>query len=98
MRLHVIIDYVTCLLQMRLLDFINILHHSFSLKIGNNLAIVCSIQEVVCQGKVYIGQEVFVAAFSCNNEVKYGAWPILLVLTCKQGTFKDAALAVEKCH
>jgi len=66
-----------------------------SVKMGNNLDVVRNIARAVKEGLVHIGQEVFVAAFARNDETDYGAKPVLLLPTCKQGSFRDSALIIE---
>jgi len=42
-----------------------------------------AVAQAVREGKVHVGQEVFVAAFSRNDETNYGTKPVLLMPTCK---------------
>jgi hypothetical protein len=62
---------------------------------GTNLEIIRAVAHAVREGKVHVGQEVFVAAFARNDETDYGAKPVLLMPTCKQGSFRDSALVIE---
>ena len=66
-----------------------------SVKMGDNLDVVRNIARAVKEGLVHIGQEVFVAAFARNDETDYGAKPVLLLPTCKQGSFQESALIIE---
>jgi hypothetical protein len=66
-----------------------------SVKIGHDLGVMHAVAHAVQEGKVHIGKEVFVAAFAWNDEHDYGAKPVLLMPTCKQGSYKDSALIVE---
>jgi hypothetical protein len=66
-----------------------------SVKMGTDLTVVRAVRQAVREGKIHIGQEVFVAAFSRNDEEGYGARPVLLIPTCKRGSFKDSALIIE---
>ncbi|THH31260.1 hypothetical protein EUX98_g2906 [Antrodiella citrinella] len=61
-----------------------------SVKMGNNLDVIHGIAAAVRKGEIHVGQEVFVAAIARNDETDYGAKPILLRPTCKQGTHVDA--------
>lgn len=62
---------------------------------GTNLDIIRTVSQLVRDGAVHAGQEVFVAAFARNEETDYGAKPVLLMLTCKRGSFRDSALIIE---
>lgn len=66
-----------------------------SVKMGTNLDVIKAVACAVHEGKVHIGKEAFVAAFAHNNESDYGAKPVLILPTCKQGLYKDAALHIE---
>ncbi|KAJ7934500.1 hypothetical protein B0H13DRAFT_2488347 [Mycena leptocephala] len=46
--------------------------------------------------RVHIGKEFSFAAFSRHAETDYGAKPVLLMPTCKQGTWQSAALVLQK--
>jgi hypothetical protein len=67
-----------------------------SVKMGKNLEVVRAVCQAVHEGKVHVGQEVFVAAFARNDETNYGARPVLVMPTCKRGTYRDSALVIEK--
>jgi len=66
-----------------------------SWKMRTDLTIICAVRHAVCEGKIHVGQEVFVAAFAWNDKYNYGARPVLLIPTCKQGSFRDSALISE---
>ncbi|KAF8055318.1 hypothetical protein FPV67DRAFT_1789064 [Lyophyllum atratum] len=66
-----------------------------SVKMGEDLNVIRAVTKAVRDGKVHIGQEVFVAAISRNDETDYGAKPVLLMPTCKKGSFRDSALIIE---
>ncbi|KAF8074685.1 hypothetical protein FPV67DRAFT_1619269 [Lyophyllum atratum] len=66
-----------------------------SLKMGTNLNVVRAVRQALQEGKIHVGQEVFVAAFARNDEEGYGARPVLLIPTCKRGSFRDSALVME---
>jgi hypothetical protein len=67
-----------------------------SAKMGTNLEVVRAVRQAVRDGKVHIGQEVLVVAIARNDETDYGARPILIMPTCRRGTYRDAALLIEK--
>jgi hypothetical protein len=67
-----------------------------SLKMGENLDVSHALCKAIKEGRVHIGQEVFVAAFARNDGKDYGARPVLIMPTCKQGTFRDPARLIEK--
>lgn len=66
-----------------------------SRKMGRNLDVMRAVHRAVREGRVHIGKEVFVAALARNDENDYGAKPVLLLPTCKQGTFQQSALIIE---
>jgi hypothetical protein len=66
-----------------------------SVKMGKNLDILRAVQRAICDGKVHIAQEVFVAAISRNDDSDYGAKPVLLIPTCKKGSYRDSACVME---
>jgi hypothetical protein len=66
-----------------------------SVKMGKNLNVIRAVTQAIRDGKVHVGQEVFVAAIARNDEEDYGAKPILLIPTCKQGSYHDSALVIE---
>jgi hypothetical protein len=66
-----------------------------SVKMGRDLDVMRAVAMAVRCGKVHVGKEVFVAAFARNDESDYGAKPVLLMPTCKQGSYKDSALIIE---
>ncbi|KAF8150236.1 hypothetical protein B0H34DRAFT_811419 [Crassisporium funariophilum] len=66
-----------------------------SVKMGKDLNVVRAVAQAVRDGKIHVGKEVFVAAFARNDETDYGAKPVLLMPTCKKGSYRDAALVIE---
>ncbi|KAF8867766.1 hypothetical protein CPB84DRAFT_1698363, partial [Gymnopilus junonius] len=66
-----------------------------SVKMGKNLDVVRAVTRAIRDGKVHIGQEVFVAAIARNDNTDYGAKPVLLIPTCKKGSYRDSALIIE---
>jgi hypothetical protein len=80
-------------------EIVGLCEHAVSLesvKMGSNLLAIRAIRQAVRDGTVHIGQEVFVVAFAQNDESNYGARPVLLMPTCKQGNFHGPALHIEK--
>lgn len=72
-------------------DIAGLCEHSANLssvKMGNDLSVVHHIAQGVRNGEIHVGQEVFVAAFARNDEFDYGAKPVLLMPTCKQGSYQ----------
>ena len=66
-----------------------------SVKMGKDLCIFRAIRQAIWDGKVHVGQEIFVAAFTQNDKMDYEAQPISLMPTCKRGSFRDAAFVLE---
>ena len=66
-----------------------------SIKMGESLEVAYAITQAIHKQKVHIGQEILVAAFARNYNTDYSTWPVLLMPTCKKGTFRDAALIME---
>lgn len=64
-------------------------------KMGKNLDIMNAVRRAVQEGTIHVGQEVLVAAFSRNGKTHYGARVVLMLSTCKMGSFKDAALIIQ---
>ena len=62
---------------------------------GQNLQVARAVKQAIRDGRIHVGQEIFVAAFARNDETDYGARPVLLMPTCKRGSFQDAALIME---
>ena len=69
-----------------------------SFKMGKDLTTVRTVTKAVHEDKIHIGKELLVAAFARNAETNYGAKPVLLMPTCKKGSFHDSALIIEKCR
>jgi hypothetical protein len=62
------------------------------LKMGEDLMAVRAVATAVKEGRVRIAKEFSVAAISRHARSNYGAKPVLLMPTCKQGTWKPASL------
>ncbi|KAF9471491.1 hypothetical protein BDN70DRAFT_938909 [Pholiota conissans] len=54
-----------------------------------------AVTQEIRDGRVHIGQEVFVAAIARNDDTGFGAKPVLAVPTCKQGSYHESALVME---
>ncbi|KAJ7794981.1 hypothetical protein B0H14DRAFT_2621444 [Mycena olivaceomarginata] len=67
-----------------------------TLKMGTDLESVCKTVKAVRDGRVHIGKEFSVAAFSRHAETDYGAKPVLLMPTCKKGSWQSAAQILQK--
>ncbi|TFK17475.1 hypothetical protein FA15DRAFT_734848 [Coprinopsis marcescibilis] len=70
--------------------------HLETTRMGNDLSVVCTTTDAIRDGTVHLGHEILVAVFARNAEEDYGAKPVLILPTCKQGSLKDAALVLEK--
>jgi len=66
-----------------------------SVKMGKDLQVAHAIRQAIRDGKVNVGQEIFVAAFARYDDMNYGARPVLLMPKRKRGSFRDAALVME---
>ncbi|KAF9530963.1 hypothetical protein CPB83DRAFT_874875 [Crepidotus variabilis] len=66
-----------------------------SLKMGERLDVIRAVAAALREGSIHPAQEVLVAAISRNDESGYGARPVLILPTCKRGSFRDAALIIE---
>ena len=69
-----------------------------SVKMGKDSCVARTTRQAIRGGYVHVEQEIFVAAFSRNDETDYGAPPVLLMPTCERGSFWDAALIMEMPH
>ncbi|KAJ7705557.1 hypothetical protein B0H17DRAFT_913672, partial [Mycena rosella] len=65
-------------------------------KMGLNLESVHATAKAIREGRVHIGKEFSVAAFSRHAETNYSAKPVLLVPTCKQGNWQSSAQWLQK--
>ncbi|KAF6751796.1 hypothetical protein DFP72DRAFT_815971 [Ephemerocybe angulata] len=65
-------------------------------KMGIDLTAMGDIFDAIREDKVHIGQEILVVALARNDSRDYGAKPVLILPTCKRGSFEDAALLLEK--
>ncbi|KAF9471318.1 hypothetical protein BDN70DRAFT_888264 [Pholiota conissans] len=66
-----------------------------SVKMGKNLDFVRAVTCAIRDGKIHIGQEIFVAAIARNDDADCDAKPVLLIPTCKKGSYRDSALVIE---
>ena len=64
-----------------------------SVKMGKDLtaSLLSTFIQAVRDGKVHVAKGIFVAALARNDETDYGAKPVLLMPTCKKGSYHDAA-------
>ncbi|KAJ6569699.1 hypothetical protein B0H10DRAFT_2354990, partial [Mycena sp. CBHHK59/15] len=67
-----------------------------TLKMGSDLVAVGEMAKAIRAGRVHIGKEFSVAAFSRHAETDYSAKPVLLMPTCKQGTWQSSAQILQK--
>jgi hypothetical protein len=65
-------------------------------KMGTDLTTVHATAKAVREGRVHVGKEFSVAAFSRHAETDYGAKPVLLLPTCKQGSWQMSAQLLQK--
>jgi predicted RecA/RadA family phage recombinase len=65
-------------------------------KMGSDLTSVRATAKAVREGRVHVGKEFSVAAFSRHAETDYGAKPVLLLPTCKQGSWQSSAQLLQK--
>ncbi|KAJ6552515.1 hypothetical protein B0H10DRAFT_2242119 [Mycena sp. CBHHK59/15] len=65
-------------------------------KMGTDLESVRNTVKAVRDGRVHIGKEFSVAAFSRHAETDYGAKPVLFMPTCKKGSWQSAAQLLQK--
>jgi hypothetical protein len=66
-----------------------------SVKMGKNLDVLRTVQKSIRDDKVHIAREAFVAAISRNDDSDYGAKPVLLMPTCKKGSYRDSSSVME---
>lgn len=79
-------------------DLVGLCEHAAQLgstKMGKNIEVIRNIALAVREGNVHIGDEIFVAAFSRNDDTEYSARPVLILPTCKQSDCHDQALIIE---
>ncbi|KAK7026943.1 hypothetical protein R3P38DRAFT_3524460 [Favolaschia claudopus] len=65
-------------------------------KVGCDLESIKAAARAVREGRVHVGKEFSVAAFSRHAESDYGAKPVLLMPTCKQGSWESSAQLLQK--
>lgn len=69
-------------------------HSLPTVKMGLDLSSVLAAAQAVKDGEVHIGKEFTVASISAHAEKNYGAKPVLISPTCKQGTRKDSEVLI----
>ena len=67
-----------------------------SVKMGENLDVLHTVQRSIRDNKIYIAKEAFVVAISRSDDGDYGAKPVLLMPTCKKGSYRDSSSVIEK--
>ncbi|KAJ7147039.1 hypothetical protein C8R43DRAFT_890240, partial [Mycena crocata] len=65
-------------------------------KMGTDLTAIRKTVKAVRDGRVHVGKEYSVAAFSRHAQTDYGAKPVILMPTCKKGTWQSATLLLQK--
>lgn len=58
-------------------------------KMQQNVQVARAVKQAIWDGKNYVGQEIFVAAFSMNDETDYGARPVLVETLLLQIWLRD---------
>ncbi|KAK7025775.1 hypothetical protein R3P38DRAFT_2778574 [Favolaschia claudopus] len=67
-----------------------------SFKMGRDLTSVKAVVKAVRDGRVHVAKEFSVAAFARHSDSNYGAKPVLLMPTCKHGSWEIAALNLQR--
>ncbi|KAJ7120362.1 hypothetical protein C8R44DRAFT_877798 [Mycena epipterygia] len=65
-------------------------------KMGEDLVAVEEMVKAIRAGDIHVGKEFSVAAFSRHAPTDYGAKPVLLMPTCKKGSWKSSAETLQK--
>ncbi|KAJ6607098.1 hypothetical protein B0H10DRAFT_2166920 [Mycena sp. CBHHK59/15] len=65
-------------------------------KMGNDLTCVEEAVKAVRAGDLHVGKEFSVAAFARHAPDDYGAKPVLLMPTCKKGSWQSSAQVLQK--
>ncbi|KAJ6568869.1 hypothetical protein B0H19DRAFT_901968, partial [Mycena capillaripes] len=65
-------------------------------KMGTDLTAVEETVKAIRDGDVHVGKEFSVAAFSRHAPTQYSAKPVLLMPTCKKGTWQSSAELLQK--
>ncbi|KAJ6543118.1 hypothetical protein B0H19DRAFT_958053, partial [Mycena capillaripes] len=65
-------------------------------KMGNDLTCVEEAVKAVRAGVIHVGKEFSVAAFARHAPDDYGAKPVLLMPTCKKGSWQSSAQVLQK--
>ncbi|KAJ7724506.1 hypothetical protein B0H16DRAFT_1736694 [Mycena metata] len=65
-------------------------------RMGSNLTTIHAAVKAVREGRVHVGKEYSVAVFARHAPTDYGAKPVLLMPTCKHGSWQTAALNLQK--
>ncbi|KAK7005494.1 hypothetical protein R3P38DRAFT_3367443 [Favolaschia claudopus] len=67
-----------------------------TVKMGTDLTAVTAAVRPVREGRVHVGKEFSVAAIARHAPTDYGAKPVLVMPTCKHGSWQIAALNLQK--
>ncbi|KAJ7236387.1 hypothetical protein C8J57DRAFT_1569718 [Mycena rebaudengoi] len=65
-------------------------------KMGTDLTVVEEVVKAIRTGEIHVGKEFSVAAFSRHAPTDYGAKPVLLMPTCKKGSWQSSAEILQK--
>ncbi|KAJ7254251.1 hypothetical protein C8J57DRAFT_1076384, partial [Mycena rebaudengoi] len=65
-------------------------------KMGSDLMSVKAMVKAIRANRVHVGKEFSVAAFARHAQTDYGAKPVLLMPTCKKGSWKSSAKILQK--
>ncbi|KAJ7251090.1 hypothetical protein C8J57DRAFT_1078413 [Mycena rebaudengoi] len=65
-------------------------------KMGSDLTVVEDVVKAIRADEIHIGKEFSVAAFSRHAPTDYGAKPVLLMPTCKKGSWQSSAEILQK--
>ncbi|KAK6966853.1 hypothetical protein R3P38DRAFT_2391465, partial [Favolaschia claudopus] len=65
-------------------------------KMGSDLTSVKAAVQAIKDGRVHVGKEFSVAAIARHAPTDYGAKPVLLMPTCKHGSWEIAALNLQR--
>ncbi|KAJ7227439.1 hypothetical protein GGX14DRAFT_511117 [Mycena pura] len=70
--------------------------HLETFKMGSDLKATEAVVNAIRAGDIHVGKEFSVAAFSRHAEIDYGAKPVLIMPTCKKGSWQSSAELLQK--
>ncbi|KAJ7720806.1 hypothetical protein B0H16DRAFT_1335823 [Mycena metata] len=70
--------------------------HLKTFKMGTNLTVIEAAVKYIREGKIHVGKEFSVAAFSRHAPTDYGAKPVLMLPTCKKSSWQSSAQNLQK--